>query len=443
MVETIQHALVSTLGPALSLTKARVATAGRDNTARVWDLGTGEEEARAPFDAQIVAVSLSGDGSMLAVGAYTGAGMSIEARQSLDAKRTQNIWVVDGWDREHPPSSMNSSTWVFRVHRPDRFEFRHGQPVVSVGLSSKGNMLVTASGRSATQAAAADHAPQPAPRLPLESHLRVWDVRSGRELANAVLPDVTTSTAIAPDETTVAAVGKEGTLRVWTLPRALGSAGQALALGQPTRVLDTGARDGGVLFSADSSRIGIVGKGGGVFDPRAATAMFRAGPEQTTVGFDAAMTRALVEEISPDRLSLRSSLLDTGTGRVVHQVDSLHGNGRSMASDGRLAAAVRRSGGGAAVTAPYGFDVSEIVTAKRAISLEGAHNKEITAMRFTADGTHLATASFDASARIWDTATGAEVARWADAGIVNAVAFSADGRILAVGTEAGRGAVYF
>jgi len=146
VVETIQHALVSTLGPALSLTKARVATAGRDNTARVWDLGTGEEEARAPFDAQIVAVSLSGDGSMLAVGAYTGAGMSIEARQSLDAKRTQNIWVVDGWDREHPPSSMNSSTWVFRVHRPDRFEFRHGQPVVSVGLSSKGNMLVTQAG---------------------------------------------------------------------------------------------------------------------------------------------------------------------------------------------------------------------------------------------------------------------------------------------------------
>jgi len=369
--------------------------------------------------------------------------MSIEARQSLDAKRTQNIWVVDGWDREHPPSSMNSSTWVFKVHRPDRFEFRHGQPVVSVGLSSKGNMLVTASGRSATQAAAADHAPQPAPRLPLESHLRVWDVRSGRELANAVLPDVTTSTAIAPDETTVAAVDKEGTLRVWTLPRDLGSAGQALALGQPTRVLDTGARDGGVLFSADSSRIGIVGKGGGVFDPRAATAMFRAGPEQTTVGFDAAMTRALVEEISPDRLSLRSSLLDTGTGRVVHQVDSLHGNGAAMTSDGRLAAAADRTGGGASSTNQYGFYVSEISTAKRVVSAGVGHNKEITAMTFSPDGTHLATASFDETARIWDASKGTEAARFATAGAVNAVAFSPDGRILAVGTEAGDAAVYY
>ena len=56
-----------------------------------------EEEIRAPFDSQVVAVSLSSDGSMLAVGAYAG-GMSIESLRYLDARRTQGIWVVNGWD---------------------------------------------------------------------------------------------------------------------------------------------------------------------------------------------------------------------------------------------------------------------------------------------------------------------------------------------------------
>jgi WD40 repeat protein len=48
--------LNTTLAPVLSLNKTRIATAGRDNTARVWELATGQEEIRAPFDSQVVAV---------------------------------------------------------------------------------------------------------------------------------------------------------------------------------------------------------------------------------------------------------------------------------------------------------------------------------------------------------------------------------------------------
>jgi hypothetical protein len=70
------------------------------------------------------------------------------------------------------------------------------------------------------------------------------------------------------------------------------------------------------------------------------------------VGFDAAMTRVFVEGKSPDGLSLRSSLLDTSSGRVLHEVDSLHGNGRAMTSDGRWAAAENRSDGGGSSVRP-------------------------------------------------------------------------------------------
>jgi WD40 repeat protein len=302
-------------------------------------------------------------------------------------------------------------------------------------------MLATASGWSPIQAAAASHAPEPRAKA-IQSHVRIWDVRSGRELANAALPGVTTSAAIAPDESAVAAIANDGTLRVWALPPDLGRAVEPRSLGRPSHVLDTGSRDARVLFSANSSRIGIVGRHGSVFDLRSASAIFQAGPGQTTVGFDAGMTRVFVEGQSQDRLSSRFSLLDTGSGRVVHQVDSLHGTGSAMTSDGRWAAAENRSDGGGSAIAQLGFHISEIATAKRVVSTGVGNNKEITAMTFSPDGTHLATASLDETARIWDTSVGAEAARFAGAGTVNAVAFSADGRILAVGTETGSAAVY-
>jgi hypothetical protein len=63
-------------------------------------------------------------------------------------------------------------------------------------------------------------------------------------------------------------------------------------------------------------------------------------------------------------------------------------------------------------------------------------------MAFSPDASHLATASRDGTARVWDTSVGREVARFGEGGTVNAVAFSADGHFVAVGSEAGEAAVY-
>ncbi|MFY9975870.1 MAG: hypothetical protein WAK53_16555, partial [Chromatiaceae bacterium] len=60
-----------------------------------------------------------------------------------------------------------------------------------------------------------------------------------------------------------------------------------------------------------------------------------------------------------------------------------------------------------------------------------AHDGVVAAVAFSPDGTRLATASMDSTARLWEVATGRELGRLAHHGVVLAVAFSPDGTRLA------------
>jgi len=63
------------------------------------------------------------------------------------------------------------------------------------------------------------------------------------------------------------------------------------------------------------------------------------------------------------------------------------------------------------------------------------HDGLVYALAFGPEGTRLATASYDGSARLWDTATGQELAILRHDGYVNAVAFSPDGARLATASN--------
>src|SRR6266568_7540618 len=66
------------------------------------------------------------------------------------------------------------------------------------------------------------------------------------------------------------------------------------------------------------------------------------------------------------------------------------------------------------------------------------HTLAVASVDYSPDGRYLATGSYDRTAKIWDAATGTEVATLRNhQGTVEAVRFSPDGRILATGSYDG------
>jgi WD40 repeat protein len=65
------------------------------------------------------------------------------------------------------------------------------------------------------------------------------------------------------------------------------------------------------------------------------------------------------------------------------------------------------------------------------------HNGSVSEIAFSSDGSKLATASYDNTARIWDVKTGAELQRLKHDGSVSSVAFSPNGHELAMGSGDG------
>lgn len=79
----------------------------------------------------------------------------------------------------------------------------------------------------------------------------------------------------------------------------------------------------------------------------------------------------------------------------------------------------------------------------RSLKIFRGHEADITALAYSPDGTRLATASVDGTARIWDAATGATLAVLeGHRKPIACLAFSPDGRSLATGSEDGTARVW-
>jgi hypothetical protein len=136
-----------------------LATAGADQTARIWDTTTGEERIRFVHDDGVTAVAFGPDGHLLA---------------TASADQTARIW--------------DTATGRERIQLP------HDEGVAAVAFGPDGRLLATGS---------------------FDPNARVWDTASGQVTARVAHDGMVPGVALSPDGRLLATGSADQTARVW------------------------------------------------------------------------------------------------------------------------------------------------------------------------------------------------------------------------------------
>ncbi|WP_052668847.1 BTAD domain-containing putative transcriptional regulator [Nitriliruptor alkaliphilus] len=403
------------MATAVSPDGSLIATAGAEGTVRLWDATTGEQQrVLEGHDGEVSGVAFSPDGTELAT---AGVDASVRTWDTATGEQTRSLEGHEEWifgvsyspdgRRLVSTSEMGGgpTTIVWDLDASERaYDFSHGNwGVVEGAFSPDGTLLVTASG---------------------DSTARVWDAETGapglnfsRHVGNVFSVDV------SPDGRRVVSGGSDATARVWEI-----------ATGRELMVLSGhGAAVHRVRFTPDGRHV-LTGGGDGttrVWDVTVGGAR-----DHVTVPAAASITTTVA--FSPDGTMFASprepsgvTLWDTATG---DEVRTLAGPEIKLANlafspDGRRLAA--------ASDLIDVIPVWDVASGELERTLTG-HEKTVHAVSFARDG-RLLSAGWDGTARIWDVTTGEEVGRLDHPGKFTLVAIaSPDGADIVTGDEEGK-----
>jgi WD40 repeat protein len=371
----------SVTGVAFSPDGTQLATASYGRAVRLWDTTTGTTRTTLTGHTDwVTAVAFSPDGTVLATAS-----------------------------RDHTTRLWDTATGITRTTlTADR------NAVTAVAFSPDGTQLATAS---------------------YDRTARLWDTTTGT--TRTILNEHTSwvnAIAFSPDGTQLATASHDGTARLWDTTTGT------------TRTTLTGHYDyvSAVAFSPDGTQLATASHDGTarLWDTTTGTT------RTTLTGHDSTVTAIA---FSPDgtRLATASDdhtarLWDATTGTALL---TLTGHGRTVTAvefspDGtRLATAAHdRTARLWDITVPTNRAVRTIRNIRgrnSRVTLTG-HGSIVTAVAFSPDGTQLATASGDGTARLWDTTTGTTQAiLTGHDSPVTSVAFSPDGTLLATAARDG------
>jgi WD40 repeat protein/tRNA A-37 threonylcarbamoyl transferase component Bud32 len=423
-----------------------LASAGGDGTVRLWDLGTGKERAALRAGPQPVrCLAFSPDGTTLAAGA----GGSLNLFRSPGPGEVRLWDAAPGRERAVLPGPAGVRCLAFS---PDgrslaaggddaavrlwdlgearvRFVLRHTSPVRAVAFTPDGKRL-----------AATGYLPVGGPGPGGEKLALVWDAASGEERLAVGLRGprpggaAAWSLAFSADSRTLACGLEDGSVSVWDfttrdpLLRLWGGAapltqvafapdGRVLTadLGGDVRAWGLGPPDGRQLFRAAAGR---------QFSALAAApggrALFLSGRTGQTIE-----VTVLDADTGAERLTF-------SVGRAPPGPEVPGGALLAASPDGKTVATVVPTGGPGAST----VRLWDAETGRERAALAG-HTAFIRALAFSADGRLLATASDDGVLKVWDAPEGKERLTLAGPrGPTRALAFVADGSFLvAVGPD--------
>ncbi|MFF9178755.1 PQQ-binding-like beta-propeller repeat protein [Streptomyces sp. NPDC014793] len=381
----------------------KLASAGEDGTARLWDTATGRPLHTLTHTDWVNTTAFSPDGTMLATASRDGTARLWDTATGRPLRTLNHkgnvraaVFSPDGTMLVTAGSDGTARLWDTATGRSLR-TLAQDEDVRAVVFSPDGKRLVTAGS---------------------EGTVRLWDADSGRSLHTLTHPGPVNVTAFSPDGTVLVTAGEDGTARLWDTD----SGRRSHTLTHKGNVRD-------VVFSPDGKKLATAGEDGTarLWDTDSGRSLY-------TLTHTGSVNAAA---FSPDGTTLATAgsdgtarLWDTATGhlsRTLTHLDSV--NAVVFSPDG---ATLATAGSDGAVQL-WGLSGGRPLR-----TLSGLHKDSYKAV-FSPDGRILAVADEDGSVQLRDTVTGHTLRTLAGRHSVNAVAFSPDGATLA--TAGGDGAV--
>ena len=402
-------------GIAYSPDGKRLATAGQDGTAKVWDVSSGEEIFSIDIAQQggLNAIVYNADGRRLATASDNGKAQIWDALTGKELLtlhgHTDEVWsVAFSPNGKHvATASIDGTAKIWNANTGELILMFASQVgcVGSVAFSPDGIRAVTAS---------CDN-----------SLAKVWDINSGQELLTVSTPeDEFTNAIFSPDGAQVA-FGNY----IWDAVT-----GKLLfPLSGHTNIVHN------VVYSVDGKRLATTSRDRTVRVWDAATGeelltlwghkapvypvAFSSDGKHLATGDEAGVVR--IWDITPDQ-ELLTLTNPTGTevGRILFSPDGSH----------LFVAYEYTSSGGSFPGSPGLVRILNVTAGEEILTLPDL-NIIIGQMAVSPNGTLLAASTRDPTPKVWDVVTGREVLKlWGHTGNVFGIAFSPDGKHLATGS---------
>jgi WD40 repeat protein len=372
-------------------------TGGANGNATIWKAGAPKEVGRLlPDQAPILSVAFSNDGKRIVIARADGKAQVLEAATGQPVGRPLRhagpvysaAFSPDGERVVTASGDGTARVWEARTGDPLGPPIRHRGPVNCAAFSPDGKLIATAG---------------------VDGAARVWNAATGRLLRTLRAGGSVLSVAFSPNGRSIVTAGDDATARVWDaasgvrllLLRGHDSAIRSAAFSPDGRLIVTASEDRTArVWDATTGEqvLVLVGHTRGVDD-----AAFSAdGKLIVTVGADGT-ARVWT---APGRSSVRALGRHTGPVKSV-----------AFSPDGKLV-----------VDATAGRAFVWLRDTGRLVATLGQPGQVLSAA-FSPDGRSIVTAGDDATARVWDAATGQQIAVLrGHLSLVDDAAFSPNGR---------------
>ena len=377
------------------------------NTARVWNVDSREQVAQVSHEGSLLDIEFSPDGTHLATASDDKTARLWEVSSGDEITRVEHEDLVSSVDfspdgRYLSTASYDNTARVWDLFMGGEEVARaiHGDAAKEAVFSPDGGYLATASddntarvwdvaGREFAQMVHTDanaFAASPDGRYlataGMDGTVRVWDPASGEEVSSMAHGANVMSVAISPDGEQLVTGGVDNTARIWDV-----------ASGREISQLDHQGSVDDVAFSPDGR---YVATGSGDNTIRLWNSASGEEVRRFAYGDFLPSDTSGLDRETRETLARASGLLTTGAVRVEFSPD-----GEFLAAANRLV-----EGGGTARV----WALNEGSKATR-VSHQRSTGGSVWDIAFSPDGERLATASDDNTARVWDVASGTEVAR--------------------------------